>query len=582
MSDPQPTPWQRARARRFPLVALGVLAFAGLDRLLLRPMLVRGTEGDVAPFLARILDVAGATAAQALPAYENIATRLVIFGFALSALAFFGPAKLGFTRFFDRYVGEASAEVVGFLRAVTGGVLFLHIVFEDIAGTGYFPESLVHYHGFFALFMAIPGVADLFLNPTFTLAFEWVVLGVLLLATLGVKTRVTMFAGSALYLICAALIRQPSWSFHLGLIPWYALTVLAFFPAGDALSVDAWLQKRRGQPSAPDEDPARKRRRYGWARFAWVAVLTVPYFEAGLSKLSDGGLFWGGPNNMRNILYTCSLNDMQFSFDLGLKLAWMPNAFYSFLGFAAVYGEVAMILTLFHRAGRFVFPAMMFFMHAGIVLSQNILFWDLMVMLAAIYALAIWDKDGGPWDPRPLFARVFRGVKPRPVLADAKGPADAPGKQPPRGLRAFAFVGLVCWLFCIEFFPLTAMQMFSRPRDPVGLVQYYELYSETESGVRERARPDDILPALRAPRFRRAYRLCWSETKKHICEDTFARLAELHAAANPDDPIAAFELRHIHWDFLENPDDPDFGELHRHYRFDVAAYDADAATSAPH
>ena len=51
----------------------------------------------------------------------------------------------------------------------------------------------------------------------------------------------------------------------------------------------------------------------------------------------------------------------------------------------------------------------------------------------------------GPRDGRPLFARLFRGVKPRPVLADARGPADGPGKQPPRGLRAFAVVGLICW-----------------------------------------------------------------------------------------------------------------------------------------
>jgi len=554
-----------------PRAAFGVFAaLAGvtlLDRLVVHPALVAATEGRAPGWTGALLGAIGESAARTLPAYENVVTRITVVLVALAVFFTLGARRLGLDRFFDRHVGEAKPQVLGFLRIVTGVVLFAHIIVEDIAGTAYYPASLVLHHGFFGLLNAIPGVSGLFLSPPFMAAFEWVALGAAGAACVGLFSRFTVPMAALTYFVCMAVIRQPSWSFHLGLIPWFAMTTLAFFPSGDALSIDAWWRRRRGEPVVADEA---RRRRYGWGRFAWVGVLTLPYFEAGLSKLSDGGPTWGSANNMRNILYTCSLNDMDLDFDLGLRLAHWPDGFYTFLGTAAVLGEVAMVLTLFSRFGRLVFPAMMFLMHFGIMLTQNILFWDLMVMLGAIYVLPVWDRDGGPWDPRPFFRRVFARDRGRKIVDPTLAGPPRPSR-PPVGLVGFALIAAFCWVSAIEFFPLTAMQMFSRPRNPPGRVQYYHLFAEHEDGRRVRARPDDVLPALRAPRFRRAYKMCFRPGKEHICDDTLDRLMELHnAAAAPGDRIVAYEVEHREWDFLADPDDPSFGETYERYRYPTA------------
>lgn len=574
-SSPLSSPASASSPRRPPIPAhprAAAIAWAvlltlfGLDRLVLHPALAQAVEGDPAPWLEGLLSAVGYSAAQVLPAYENVATRLNVVLVPVALLFTLGAPRLGMDRFFDRHVGEARPEVLGFLRIVTGTVLFFHVIVEDIAGAAYYPASLVQHHGFFGLLNAIPGVSGLFLSPPFMAAFEWVALGAAALAAVGLGSRVTVPLAAATYFVCAAIIRQPSWSFHLGLIPWYGMAILVFFRSGDALSLDSWLARRFRGRDAPREPTRSRLRLYGWGRFSWVAVLTLPYFFAGLSKLSDGGLLWGSPNNMRNILYTCSLNDMNLDFDLGLTLGFLPDAFYGFLGVAAVYGEVAMVLTLFTWWGRLVFPAMMFFMHAGIMVTQNILFWDLMVMLAAVYAMAYWDRDGGPWDLRWLWQRFTRRVRPekaRRTALRSTGPS-----RPPKGLLAFAGVAVFCWIFAIEFFPLTAMQMFSRPRNPPGLVRYYHLYAEHEDGRRVRAKPDDVLPALRAPRFRRAYKLCFVPEKQHICDDTLGRLVMLHNAdAAPGDAIVAYEVERREWDFLAAPKDPSYGETVANYRF---------------
>lgn len=79
---------------------------------------------------------------------------------------------------------------------------------------------------------------------------------------------------------------------------WLA-ALLAASPAGDALSVDAWLAARAGRPPLASRPSAR----YGAPlRFAWLLIACV-YFFPGLHKLSVSGLGWIFSDNLRNQLW---------------------------------------------------------------------------------------------------------------------------------------------------------------------------------------------------------------------------------------------------------------------------------------
>ena len=83
-------------------------------------------------------------------------------------------------------------------------------------------------HGLFAIVAAIPGFDAFSADSTSLAIFRVVVLCVLAAAALGAFTRATVPPGAALYFVVAGLMRQPTWPYHTGLVPLYALAVLAF------------------------------------------------------------------------------------------------------------------------------------------------------------------------------------------------------------------------------------------------------------------------------------------------------------------------------------------------------------------
>ena len=416
----------------------------------------------------------------------------------------------------------------------------MSVAWEDVAGSAALPASMRDAHGLFALVAAIPGF-DTFSSDAGALTiFRALTLVVLGAAALGAFSRVSVPLGAALYFVVAGLMRQPTWPYHTGLVPLYAMTVLAFFPSGDGLSIDAW--RRRSGPTESSHEPrATRHALYGWGRFAWVATLALPYTEAGLSKLCNGGLFWWEPTNLRAILYLDSLNPMEFDFDLGLAAAPLPDAFFALLGLSAVLGEVAMVFVLVSRRARLVAPAVMIAMHVGIVLLQNILFFDLILMLAATYAMRLFDRDGGPWDPRTsshASGDVRRASRP-----------DAPYRAPPRAIVVALGVALFFWTFAIELFPFTAMQMYSHKRD-TGVVDYHRLVAVHEDGARTEERPEVLLPALRDGRYRRVLRTCTDDPRRDACRDFLAVLLERRVR----DGVVAYEVEHRRWNFVVEPD----------------------------
>ncbi|MCU0672497.1 MAG: HTTM domain-containing protein [Myxococcota bacterium] len=517
-----------SRAGRGLLLALGLWLLVG--HVLVLPAIESGG-------LAWLVDLAGHPPEIVARFVSNLVARVALVLTFAALLVGLGPRRLGLSPFFARFVGAARPEVLGFLRFTTASILFVSVAWEDVAGSASLPASMRDAHGLFALVAAIPGF-DAFSSDAGALAiFRALTLLVLGAAALGAFSRMSVPLGAALYFVVAGLMRQPTWPYHTGLVPLYAMTVLAFFPSGDGLSLDAWLARRRGGATEPNHDPhATRHALYGWGRFAWVATLALPYTEAGLSKLCNGGLFWWEPTNLRAVLYLDSLNPMEFDFDLGLEAAPLPDAFFALLGLSAVLGEVAMIFVLFSRRARLVAPAVMIAMHVGIVLLQNILFFDLILMLAATYAMPLFDRDGGPWDPRVRASAPTDEVTP-------------PHPPPPRVIVAALGVALFFWTFAIELFPFTAMQMYSHKRD-TGVVDYHRLVAVHADGARTEERPEALFPALRDGRYRRVLRTCADDSQHAACRD-FLALLLAHRAR---DGVVAFEVEHRRWDFVAEPD----------------------------
>ncbi|MEM1413484.1 MAG: hypothetical protein AAGH15_01220 [Myxococcota bacterium] len=440
-------------------------------------------------------------------------------------------------RFYQRFVGEADPRAVGVLRIATAGVALLYVSFENVADTAVLPRELARAHGAFALLQALPGTPALASSPEALAVFEGLSATVLAAAMLGLFTRITLPLGALVYFVCISLLRQPTWAYHTGLIPFYLLTFLALAPwvgadPGAALTLD----RRAREPVS--------REAAGWVRFGWVALLFLPYVEAGLSKLCNAGPLWVGPTNMRAILFMDSLDPMEFDFDGGLLLQSAPAAVFVFLGLAGMLGEIGMVFALTHRWGKRLFPAAMIGMHAGIVLLQNVFFPDLILLLIAFYAMALlYDRGtGSPFDLS--FAPARESVRDAPLAR----------RRATRLLGVTVAVMGAFWMLAIEWFPFTAMQMYAKVRGPE--VEYVELHERTAEGWR-RGRPDEVFPSLLDGRYRLALRRCFDDEGPDPRCDLF--LASYLEARGPE--VAELRVEKHRWNFVTAPDDADHGEV---------------------
>ncbi|MEM6961584.1 MAG: hypothetical protein AAF550_07570, partial [Myxococcota bacterium] len=202
--------------------------------------------------------------------------------------------------------------------------------------------------------------------------------------------------------------------------------------------------------------------------------------------------------------------------------------------------------------------------------TQNILFFDLMILLMMFYGWMLLDRDkkspwymGDVWPLRRFLTWAHAHMSDSKVTGPPKDKSKefAGDKAPtpkllPGLMSVLTFVLLFCWLFGIEFFPFTAMQMYSKKRD-TGRVEYYRVLAERSDGSLERAYIEHAIPALRDGRFRQALRLCFQPDERANCE-------ALMRAAGPrlehPESIVAIQVQHREWDFRENLSDPEHGE----------------------
>ncbi len=508
----------------------------------------------------------------------------------------------------ERWVPPATAEALGATRAWIAAILLGSVLWEDLPSSAALPRGMldVEHHWLLGLLHSLPiGFDRLLASAPGLLAYQALTGLLLVLATVGLFTRWTVPAAALAYLLFASIFRGYAWSYHTGLVPLYALLLLAFTPCGDALSLDRLRRRRRGEAVEPARVP---RLRYGVGRYlVWMAV-AIPYTLAGLSKLRNTGWGWWRGEHMKQMLVATVVEPMHFDFRVTDAMLGWPTPAFDLLGLAALAGEVTFVLVLASALARRVLPLAMAGMHVGILLMQNILFPDLIAIQAVYYDWTpLRERAASAWDRARAAALgtaarlPARRPAPAHALAWAAAPADvrlrpqagaagsrAPGEVPARAAasppgpepavrrlllvaRAFLVVACLAWATRTEKFPLTAMQMFSRPQalEPVEYVRPLVVY---EDGRAEPARFERWIGAMADARYRRLLR-DWDTHPERIpllreLLDACAR----RAAADPSGRrIRGFVMETRRWDFRRDPHDPERGAVVAVLRHDVGA-----------
>jgi len=489
------------------------------------------------------------------------------------------------TTFVRDAVGKATPGMLGTIRMLVASILLTSTLWEHLPSTALLPRGMIHGEGVLAILYLLPIGFDRFVSSPHALAaFQGLTAVLLLAAAVGWRTRWTVPASAVCYLIFGGVLRQYAWFYHTGLIPLYVLIVLSWTPCGDGFSLDRLVRVWRGEP-VPDAN--RETDTYGWSRYLCWVVIALPYAEAGLSKLRRGGIEWLDPLNIKRIVLVDTLNPMQFDWRLSLNLVHAPDAFFWLIGVATILAEVGFGLVLVSRRARLVMPAVMALMHVGILLMQNVLFFDLIVLQVTFYDLRPLRRRF--LDPMLRFSRVtvqahvpsvVASAVPEPVGRHAAMRATESGvtaaqAMPWAGrLRAVAAILLLCWATRVEAFPFTAMQMYSKP-DLAGIAQYQVVTAKLESGEVEPAPIEAALPALRDARYRRVIRHGFHPKHRALAQSFLDVVAEIYnQRAQPGRRIIELRAERWRWDFVHDGDDPQRGRLQDSYIYTVSLPDS--------
>ncbi len=461
----------------------------------------------------------------------------------LLALTGYGMISWALTRprFFERFVGNATPRALASIRVLVCAILLASALWEDLASSALLPRAMAHPLGMLKLLHLLPiGFERFVANASLLKLFQAATILLLILGLIGWKTRFVIPLGGFFYFVMAGIFRQYAWFYHTGLIPIYVIAVLSLTPCGDDLSLDRFLKIRKGQP-VPQADEAKPV--YGWSRYVCWVALAVPYVAAGMSKIRNGGLFWWNATNMRSILYQDSLNPMQFDWDGGLRLRGAPDFLFAFLGITAVLGELSFGLVLFSRFARKILPPLMALMHLGISLLQNVLFFDLIFLQMMFYDFT---------SPRAAPAPHSSG---RNLAA-------------PLAISGLLTVLLLCWVYRVEQFPFTAMQMYTKPR--TSTVTYYKVFLRRETGREEPARLHEAIRAMVDGRYRKIVARCFESSQIPVCEEFLQSCGSAYNRKAPEGgKVSHLEVQKWVWDFGSNPKDPNYGNLINRFVYPV-------------
>ena len=533
---------QAKRISTTAFVLCGVWLLLGL--LVVPAVLESAIAGNSLPVLKKLLaSTAGVSSEFLLQQWYQIS---YIGGAAILLLAGFAYV-LKFPQAARRMVGEARPSDIGAIRVLVCAILLASTLWEDLASSAAVPRELIRPMGVIQLLYLLPIGFDRFAaSPEALSIFKWFTALVLFLGMIGWRTRIALPIAAVCYLVLGGLLRHYAWFYHTGLVPWYLLVILALLPSHLGLSVDRRLAIASGKRVIADQpSPA-----FGWMRYAIWTGMALPYVMAGLSKIRNGGLDWWDAPYFKFILFQGALKPMHFDFDVSLLLTSAPDWVFEVLAFTAVAGEIAYGAVLFSRRARWIMPVSMFIMHIGILLLQNILFFDLIILQAIFFN----------W--RPLLAKLG-SLSPKQLTAPNELSTLTPERL--RLGNAGLSLTLCCalafsWVFRIEFYPLTGMQMFSKKRTQP--VAYEVPLAHLRSGQTVRAPIEECLASMADSRYRRVLEMAFVPNGEDVTAKFFdACMRRWNSNSSEGDQITSIELQLWHWNFLSEPDRPPYGRM---------------------
>lgn len=213
-------------------------------------------------------------------------------------------------------------------------------------------------------------------TPEGLTAVYWVTMAAGLLAVIGLLTRPALFVYALGYAFFVshgysyADVHHPE-----ALYAMFVLT-LAFSPAGDRLSVDALLRRRRAQRIGTAAAPADRTDLAMWPlRFLHV-LLAMTYFSTGITKLLSGGLRWINGYTLQNAVFSDAINR---GIPLGIWLAHQ-HTLCILLSIGTILFETLFFVSLFlPRLAPFFFLGGLLF-HLGLYYTSGHPFYEHMLL----------------------------------------------------------------------------------------------------------------------------------------------------------------------------------------------------------
>jgi hypothetical protein len=202
--------------------------------------------------------------------------------------------------------------------------------------------------------------------------------------------------------------------------------LLPFAPCGDALSIDAWLARRRGHA------PPTHGRAHGLPiRVAWILIGLV-FFFPGVHKLAEAGFEWIASDNLRNQMWWKWAMDP--SLVPSVRIDRYPWLMHAGAGATVLFELLFLPLVFWKRTRAFVVIAALLF-HQATDYFMGVRF----TVLFACYGVFV------PWDA--IVHRVRRLVT-------------EPRLEPKRSLAPLAVAGAVLVAMTAIFGGMGAMQAY--------------------------------------------------------------------------------------------------------------------------
>lgn len=234
---------------------------------------------------------------------------------------------------------------------------------------------------------------EVLFTPGGLTAIYWVSMAAGLLAIIGLFTRSALF----IYALGYAFFVSHAYSYadvhHREALYAMFVLALAFSPAGDRLSIDALIRRRRAQRLAGAGYHVDRTDLAMWPlRFLHV-LLAMTYFSTGITKLLSGGLRWMNGYTLQNAIFSDAINR---GIPLGIWLSHQ-HTLCILMSIGTILFETFFFVSLFlPRLAPYFFAGGLLF-HLGLYVTSGHPFYEHMLLNATLLVFNDPNWFPGMW-----------------------------------------------------------------------------------------------------------------------------------------------------------------------------------------